>query len=55
MDEFEDHVVLLGAQRRRATEPVVVARPRNTQYSACPRDIDSKVGVVGEFTDQRER
>jgi hypothetical protein len=55
MDVFENQLVLLCAERGWAAEPVVVTRSGHAQYPAGHRDIDMNVGVVGEFTDQRER
>jgi hypothetical protein len=53
-DVFEQQFVLLGSGGFRAGAPCVVARSRHVQYLAGHRDIHIQVGVVGEFTDQRE-
>jgi hypothetical protein len=53
-DLFEQQFVLLSAQRVGPAEPVVVAGSGHVQYPTGHRDIDIKVGIVGEFTDQRE-
>jgi hypothetical protein len=52
LDEFQQQRILLLADRRWATKPVVVARPRHPKHSTGHRDIDIHIGVVGHLTDQ---
>ena len=50
-DLISQHRVIDIASRRPATEPLVVARPRNLEHPAGHRDIDT---VSGKLLDQPE-
>jgi hypothetical protein len=54
-DLFDQQGVLLLPRRRGPTEPVVVARAGYPENSTGHRDINTGIGVVGEFADQSKR
>jgi hypothetical protein len=54
LDMFEQQRILLRPRRVQPRQPFVVTRSRHIQHPASHRDVDIGIGVVGEFTDQRE-